>query len=419
MSRFGDVRALLGRSSDFRWFFCGRLISLIGSSMAPVALAFAVLDASDSASALGVVLAAHMIPFLGFLLVGGATADRFSRRAVLVCSNAGAAVTQGCVAAIFLTGHFSISLVATLECLNGVLTAFTNPALRGLVPELVSKGHLQQANALLGWTRSATKILGPSISGICVVAIGSGPAIAVDALTYLLAAGCLLRLNSATSAPVRRSAGLLKDIRDGWSQYRGISWVWRVSLAFCVINLVQTGTWQILGPSLTEELSSKATWGFVLSAQGVGLLVMNTLMFRFTSRYLLRAGQLFSALGAVPLLLLGAHAGPAWLIVGGFIAGAGGCVGAIAWDTSLQDHVPSRVLSRVTSYDDLLSFGAIPIGQLCVGPLASQFGEYVVVTLAGTIFALAAIAPLASATVRCLPNTSAAGAADVMPAKNS
>ncbi|MEV4442020.1 MFS transporter, partial [Streptomyces sp. NPDC049577] len=226
------MRESLLHHAGFRRFFAGQLVSLLGSSMAPVALAFAVLDASGRRTGdLGVVLAARMVPLLVFLLIGGATADRLSRRTVLVAANLGSALTQGAVAALLLTGHYALLPVAGLELLNGILAAFTTPALRGLLPELVGKSRLRQANALLGSVRNATKILGPSASGLLVVAAGGGPALAFDALTYLVAAGCLARLPLAAGTPPR-SASLLADIREGWAEFRRIRWVCAGTLSF-------------------------------------------------------------------------------------------------------------------------------------------------------------------------------------------
>ncbi|MGK4585775.1 MFS transporter [Kitasatospora sp. HPMI-4] len=394
---------LIIRQPDFRWFYTGQTVSLLGTSMAPVALAFAVLDASGNTDDLGIVLAAHMVPLLAFLLLGGATADRFSRRTVLVAANLGSALTQGGVAALLLSGRYSLLLVAGLEALNGVLAAFTTPALRGVVPELVDADRLQQANSLLAATRNATKIAGPSLAGLIVAAVGGGPAIAFDALSYLVAAGCLTRLR--VSSPIAPSStGLSADIRNGWTEFRRIRWVWIVSATFCLINLVQTGTWQILGPELTRRIGGEAAWGLVLSARGLGLLVMSALMYRLVIRYLLRAGQIMSALGALPLLALGAHLHAGWLVAAAFVAGIGSAVAAIGWDTSLQEHVPAHVLSRVSSYDDLLSYLAIPVGQLSVGPLAHAYGGFRVTAVTGVVYGVAAMIPLASAAVRRLPH---------------
>nr|WP_194911159.1 MFS transporter [Catenulispora rubra] len=394
------------RRHDFRWFFTGQTVSLLGTAMSPVALAFAVLNAShDKAGDLGVVLTAHMIPMLVFLLVGGATADRFARRTVLVWANLGSGLTQGAVAALLLTGHYALLPVAGLELLNGVLAAFTTPALRGFVPELVGRHQIQQANALLSSLRNATRIFGPSLSGVLVVAIGSGPAIAFDAATYLFAAVCL-RMLSLTSRPkkVQRKTGIFGDIRDGWRQFLGFRWVWTVSATFCLMNLVQTGTWQILGPELTGKTSGAAAWGFVLSARGVGLLVMSTLLTRLTIRHFLALGQLMSVLIAIPLLVLGAGLHAPYLIAAAFAAGLGSAVASVSWDTSLQEHVPPTALSRVCSFDDLLSYAAIPVGQLSVGPLASAFGGFRVATVAGIIYVAVAFFPLAFRSVRLLPH---------------
>ncbi|MER0479970.1 MFS transporter [Streptomyces sp. Edi2] len=409
------MRSHLLTQADFRRLFTGQLVTLLGSSMAPVALTFAVLDASGSTSDLGIVLAARMLPLLAFLLVGGATADRLPRRTVLAATNLGSALTQGCVAGLLLTGHYALLPVAVLEFLNGTLAAFTTPALRGVVPQLVDKARLRQANALLGVVRNATKILGPSLSGVLVVVTGSGPAIAFDAFTYLLAAGCLARLPLTTGAATTRPTPLLTSIREGWTEFRRIRWVWLGTLSFCAINLVQTGTWQILGPALTRQIDGEATWGFVLSVRGIGLLVMSALMYRLVVRHLLRLGQLMSALGALPLLVLGTHLNTPWLLTGAFVAGLGFAASGIGWDTSLQEHVPARVLSRVSSYNDLLSYLTVPVGQLCVGPLARVFGPSRVTLTAGIVSAVAAVIPLAFKAVRRLPHAQSAGHVALAP----
>ncbi|WP_250969379.1 MFS transporter [Streptomyces sp. RKAG290] len=197
---------------------------------------------------------------------------------------------------------------------------------------------------------------------------------------------------------------VLTDIRDGWTEFRAIRWVWAGALSFCLMNLAQTGTWQILGPQLTRQLDGEATWGFVLSARGLGLLVSSLLMYRLVVRHLLRLGQLTSALAALPLLALGARLPAPWLLAAAFVAGLGSAVTAVAWDTSLQEHVPPHVLSRVASYDDLLSYVAIPIGQLSVGPLSQTYGAFHLTAAAGVASAVAALLPLTSRAVRRLPH---------------
>jgi len=390
------------RRPAFSWFFAGRLTSQLGSAMAPVALAFAVLDVSDRPPDLGTVLAANLVPHLLLLLVGGATADRFSRRTVLITANVGSALTQGAVAVILLTGNCSLALIAGLEFANGALAAFTTPALRGVVPKLVDRDQLQKANALLGSTRNATRIIGPTTAGVVVAAAGSGQAIAIEAITYAIAAGCLLRLDaSKTTTAARTPVG--RNIREGASYFRSVRWLWPVSLAFFVVNLVQTGPWQILAPHIVSQHGGPQVWGLVLSSRAVGLLVMSVVMYRLVIRYPLRVTILSGAMAAVPLLSLGLGQPTGVVIVAVVLGGACASASAITWDSTLQEHIPHDKLSRVASIDDLLSYAAIPVGQLAAaGPLAASIGAPTVCLACALVCTAATSAALLNRSVRDL-----------------
>jgi MFS family permease len=369
--------------------------------MSSVALAFGVLDASGGAADLGIVLAANIGPGLLLLLVGGAVADRFSRRTVLVIANLGAGLAQAGVAAVLLTGNYSLLLVSCLALVNGVMEAFASPALRGIVPELVPPADLQRANSLLASTRNATRIFGPVIAGVVAAAFGGGWAIAADALSFLIAAAFLARL-PASRVPAARGS-LLPDIRDGWREFRSTPWVWSTALSFCLVNLVNVGPWQVLGPLLTKEHSGEAAWGLVLGVRAIGLLAMSALMYRLVLSRPLRAGALAGAIGGLPLIALGIHADLPVLMACAFVGALGFALSGITWDTALQQHVPRDVLSRVSSYDDLLSFSSIPLGLLLVGPAAAKWGAETVTLVCGIAFVVAALVPLAVRSVRDLP----------------
>jgi hypothetical protein len=394
----------------FRWFFAGRLVSLLGSSMTSVALAFGVLQASGRNADLGIVLAAQSIPMVVFLLLGGAIADRFPRSAVLLVSHTGAGLTQAAVAVLLVSGNYQLMTVAVLEALNGTLAAFTGPALMGIVPQLVARAAVQRANSLLGTTRNAARILGPTVAGILVSTVGGGWAIAVDAAAYLVAALCMWRVRlPQVVAPA--SGGVLADIREGWTEFRSRTWVWAVVAAFSAMNVVHAGVWDVLGPVIAEDTIGTRAWGLVLSAFGIGLLVIAVVMYRVTTTHLLRAGQAAVALGGLPLVLLGLGAPVPVLAAGAFVAGLGTGLFGIAWETSLQEHVPGHALSRVASYDALGSFGAIPVGQLAVVPIALVAGTSPVAVLGGVLFGLFALAALGSRSVRDLRHETPASAA--------
>ena len=176
---------------EFRLLFTGRTISMAGSAMAPVALAFAALDLTGSNTDLGIVLAARQLPVILFLLIGGVISDRLPRHRVMVLSNLVSGASQACVAALILTGHAQIEELAALAAVNGMSSAFFFPASSGIVPQTVPLGLLQQANATLRLGLNGTSIIGAAIGGILVAAIGPGWAIAVDAASYGIAAAAL------------------------------------------------------------------------------------------------------------------------------------------------------------------------------------------------------------------------------------
>jgi MFS family permease len=368
-----------------------------------VALTFAVLEASDSTTDLSIVVASYTIPLTLFQLVGGAVADRFSRSTVLVASHLGSAAAQASAAALLLTGNYSLGALAALAVVNGTSQAVGSPALTGIVPELVDRPLIQRSNALLGATRNATKVIGPSVAGLVVVGAGGGWAVAVDAASYLVAAACLARLR--LPAPVRAAGtSMLRDLREGWSVFCSLSWVWTASLAFGLINFVQAGVWGVLGPVIAQDTVGPGAWGLVLSANAAGYLVSSVVMYRLTFRRLLYVGHVLAVLGAIPLVLLGLGVAVPVLVAGSFLAGAALGVYGIAYETSLQEHVPGASLSRVAAIDNLGSLVPVPLGQLAVIPVAAAFGDSEVALAGGIVYAVVAASVLGVRSVRQLPH---------------
>jgi MFS family permease len=166
------------RQPNFRWYFASRFTNLVGGTMAGVALAFAVLEVSDSPRALSTVLAANSIPLVVFLLAGGVIADRFGRTLVIQVSNAGAC--QLAMAALVLSGHARIWQMACLAAVIGMASALSMPALASVMPQLVHRDQLQQANVLVSMMRGGLTIIGPSAAAVIVTTAGPGWALAAD-----------------------------------------------------------------------------------------------------------------------------------------------------------------------------------------------------------------------------------------------
>jgi MFS family permease len=161
------------RERDFNLLFLGRTVSLFGSALAPIALAFGVLDIG-SASDLGFVMAANFLPTVVFLLVGGIWADRLPRHHVMVASDALGGAAQATIAVLFLTGRVEIWHLIALTAIRGAASAFFFPAAQGIVPQVVSPRHLQEANALLRLSRNGTQIGGTALAGVIVAVAGPG-----------------------------------------------------------------------------------------------------------------------------------------------------------------------------------------------------------------------------------------------------
>src|SRR6266851_9132249 len=167
-SRARRLRSAPLQERNFRLLWLGRTTSELGSALVPLALAFAVLDLTRSASALGLVLTVGFVSRIAFLLLGGLVADRFPRHRVMVAADALRAGTQGTVAALFLTGEARLWQLLVLFALYGAGDAFFSPASTALVPETVDQDRLQQANALLSGSQSIASVAGPALAGVLV-----------------------------------------------------------------------------------------------------------------------------------------------------------------------------------------------------------------------------------------------------------
>jgi len=394
------------RERRFAWYFSARSISTVGSSMAPVALAFAVLHLTGSAGALAQVLAARTFFMLVFLLVGGVVSDRMSRTAVMQVSHSLTALTQAVAATLIITGLAQLWMIIVIEALNGAVSAFTMPAMMGVVPLVVDRSRLQQANALLSFSRNGLAIIGPSVAGGLVVTVGAGWALAVDAITYLLAIFCLLRVRlpgRAVDAAIP-PATMLTDLREGWSEFTSRTWLWLIVVVFGALNAIHVGALSVLGPLIATRTQAlgEAGWGLVLSAQAIGTVVMTLIMLRVSLRFPLRAGMLAIAAIGIPVAILGLEPATWPLVAAMFVAGAGMEIFGVGWSTALHEHVPEAILSRVSSYDAFGSIVAIPVGSLVYGVLGARFDPAPVLVVSAILYAVLSLGTLASRSVRDL-----------------
>jgi MFS family permease len=242
------------RERSLLLFFSARSISLLGNAMAPVALSFAVLDMRGaSATTLGLVLAARVAAQVLFYLVGGAIADRFARHRVMVLTDLLAALAQGGVALVVISGSVQPLILAALVAVGGAATAMFEPASRSLMPQLVSGQALQPANGLLQLSMRGGSILGAALAGVLVGTIGPGPTLSIDAASFLVSAALISCIRVRTAVSGTDGVTLLRQLLDGWQELVARKWVWVMISQLSFVNVLLAGSFFVLGPVVAKQ----------------------------------------------------------------------------------------------------------------------------------------------------------------------
>ena len=387
---------------EFRLLFLGRTTSFVGNAFANVALAFAVLELTGSKADLGYVLAARSVPQVLFLLAGGIWGDRLPRHRVMVGSNLASGLSQSAVAVLLLTGHARIWQLAALAALNGASSAFFFPASTGIVPQTVPRPLLQSANALLRLGLNASFIGGAALGGLVVGATSPGVGIAVDAGSFFLAAAFIGPMQMPATLRMEGSS-FVAELREGWREFSSRTWLWAIVAQFAVVNAVEQGAEQVLGPPIAKaHLGGAAGWGLILTAGSLGLLAGGLVLLRLRFERPLLAATLGFFL-TIPFLLALSIPGPlAVVAAAAALAGIGIEVFSILWDTTLQQEIAQEKLSRVSSYDALGSFVLTPLGLAAAGPVAQAAGTRETMLGAAALSLGATLAVLLSRDVRTI-----------------
>ncbi len=394
------------RHRDYRFLWLSQTTSSIGDAIVFVALALFVIDRTGSPTDLGLVLAAGTVPLLVFLLVGGVWADRLPRHAVVIVTDLTRFALHGLLAVLIFTGEVTIWQLVVIEALFGAAEAFFRPAISGLVPQTVPEPDIQQANALMGMSRNAATLAGPALATVLVLTAGAGWAFALDAATFLVSAACLTQvrprrreLASSPDPPVPADgagarASVWSEMREGYREVRSRAWIWATLVAFSVINLTGLAPLFVLGPIVARErYGHTAIYGVVIAILGIGTIAGSLAGINWRPRHPMRMATLAIMLWPPSIVLFGAGV-TLWLVLpAAALAGLGVALFDVWWLTALAERVPPDKLSRVTSYDWVVSNGLLPLGLILVGPLASALGAVAVLiagsTLAGVAIALA------------------------------
>ncbi|HEX5592123.1 MAG TPA: MFS transporter [Solirubrobacterales bacterium] len=387
----------------YRRLFLGRTASLIGDGISPVALAFAILDLTGSATDLGIVLALHSLVLIALVLVGGVIADRISPRRAMLGADLTRMISMGLIAVLLLTGAAEIWQLALLYAVDGGATAFFNPASNALVPQIVPASRLQEANALLSFSRWMGKVAGPALAGI-LLALGSpGSALAIDAATFAVSAACLWGVRAPGLRPEGETHNFLAELRHGWREFSSRSWMVAIILALALSNLIFPGAFLVLGPTVAKEsLGGSGSWALIAAAWGVGGLLGGLVALNIRPRRPLLVSESVVLLFALPIFLLAIPSSAAVIAAGALVSGGTVSLAEILYDTTQAQQIPHEALSRVTAYDWLGSLALEPLGLALVGPVAAGLGISTTLWLSAVALTLLQAAVLMVPSVRRL-----------------
>lgn len=384
---------------NFTLYFVARAVSILGDAMLVVAAALAI-GQVYGATGVGLVLAGWMIPFLGFILFGGVLADRFSARPLMVGADLIRTLAQGVVAAAFFLGTPSLWLLFACSALSGAAAAMFQPGVNSMVP-LVATDR-QRANATIKVANSVAELLGPATAGVLFAFLGAGVVYAVDAATFAVSAACLAGLRLGRVPVVGAGPSMLRDLAEGWREFRSRTWMWSVILVWVVYGIMLFGPLIPLGAVLISQRLGAPAYGWVQSALGAGTILGGLAALRIRpSRPLAVGAAVMFGYGLLPLAIA-LHAPLVPLLLAAASNGLAWAFWSIMWQTSVQTHVSPHLLNRVTAYEVFGSDGSLPIGQALAGPVAGVVGPERVLATSVAVSALGCTALLLIPAVRNL-----------------
>jgi MFS family permease len=377
---------------DFRLLLADRLLAPFAFAFSLVGVSFAVLYATGSTADLSYVLAAQIAPSVVFALVGGVIADRIPPQLVIIAGNVMIAVGEATLGILVLAGRPPLWQMIVLEALTGTGMAIFYPASQALLPTLVPGELLQQASAVSRLAMNGGQMGGAVLAGLCVAAFGPGWALAACGFGMLGSVPMLASIRAGRGSARAQRGGMLRDLRDGWSEFRSHTWLWAIVAQFGVVLMAWYGAVETLGPVVARaHLGGPAAWGAITAADSVGLIAGGLVSLRFTPR----RPMLFVVLIGASLAIAPISLAMLWplpvICLTAFGLGVTMEIMMVQWTVALARNIPPGKLARVSAYDLLGSVMAMPAGALIAGPLAAVVG------VSATQYGAAALIVVASA----------------------
>jgi MFS family permease len=374
------------RHRNFKLFFFGQSISVIGTWMTRLATIWLVYQLTHSALLLGIVSFAGQI--VSFLLgpFAGVWVERLNRRKLLVWTQIAGAVQSLALAALTLAHVINLREIIVLTAMQGLINAFDMPGRQSFLVQMIEdRADLGNAIAINSSMANGARLIGPAIAGLLIAAVGAGWCFLIDGLSYLAVIASLLVMHIKPPVRPGNTSSMLAQMREGWDYVRTFRPIRTVLLLFSLLSLMGF-PYAVLLPIFAGPVlhGGATTLGWLTAASGVGALVSGlSLVARRSTAGLTRMLQIATALLGVALILFGlSHT--LWLsLVLMVFVGFGLMQGAAVSNTIIQSLVPEDKRARVMSYYTMAFFGAAPFGSLLAGALAHAIGAPYTVMITG------------------------------------
>jgi len=380
------------RERDFALLWAGMTVSLLGDGIFVVAEAWQVYDLDNDPVALSLVGTAWTLGMVAFLLTGGVVTDRVDRRRVLIAADLVRAAALVAMGVLSLSGVIEIWHLVVLALFMGVGEAFFGPAFGAIVPDVVAKEHLVQANALDQLVRqAAARLAGPALGGFIVAAVGAGTAFLIDAGTFLLSVACVAAM-SVRALPVERLRSARREMVEGLAYVRREPWLWATLVSASLSLLFFLGPIEVLLPFVVRnDLGAGAGgYGTVLAATGVGAVAMSLVLGQTgVPRRYLTFMYVTWGLATLPFLVYAFGTALWQFVLFALFEGAFMTAGMVVWGTLMSTRVPPELRGRVHSLDWFVSIGLTPLSFALTGPVSSAIGIDATLVLAAVVPALA------------------------------
>jgi MFS family permease len=382
------------RHRNFRLFFGGQSISLVGTWMTRVAISWLVYRLTKSALLLGTVGFAGQIPTFVLAPLAGVIVDRFDRRTLLIWTQAVLMVQSILLAVLTLLHRITITEILLLSLLQGIVNAFDMPARQSFMVKMVDdKADLSNAIALNSSMVNLARLVGPALAGVLIAATNEGWCFAVDGVSFIAVIASLAMMRIPAANEARSDSSMAEQLREGWTYVAGFAPIRSILTLFALLSLMGW-PFMVLMPLFAAQVlhGGPHTLGFLMGATGVGSLICAlTMAMRRTVRGLTKMLPIGAAAFGVGLIGFGLS-NTMWLSLPMMLlTGFGMMQGLTASNTIVQTLVDEKMRGRVMSYYSMAFMGMAPFGSLLSGTLAHAIGAPRTVILSGAACILGAL----------------------------